>query len=69
MEDVEKILESFEGWEKWYPKTSSMKKLKRQETVHARDYFFTNVKKTGNPLFKVNKLSIKEQVDNLGFFW
>ena len=67
-EDLTKLLEDFVGWETKKPQSAANKKLKsilRQEIVHARDYFFTNMKKSGNPLFKLNKLSVKEHVENL----
>ena len=61
-DDLTILLEGFVGWETQKPQSAANKKLKsilRQEIVHARDYFFTNMKKSGNTLFKLNKLSLK----------
>ena len=66
--DVEDILSQFHGWHNNKLTASQEKKLKsifRQEITYARDYVFDNIKKTGNPLFKINKLSVREMAENL----
>ena len=66
--DLDSILDNFEGWGDFKEKSVKSKKLKsilRQEIIYGRDNFFTTVKKTNNPLFKVNNLSIKDMVQNL----
>ena len=67
-EDIEKLLSDFPGWESPPPRCSSQKKLKsilRLEVTYARDYIFGNLKKTENPLFKLNKLTARDMVENL----
>ena len=67
-EDIDKVLSDFPSWENFSIKSSKYKEIKcilQQELTYARDYVFDNLKRTSNPLFKVNKLSINEMVENL----
>ena len=50
-------------------KYKQLKSILRQETTYARDYVFGTLKKVGNPLFKLNKLSLREMVENLSVLY
>ena len=64
-DDIDNILAKFDGWEKYEEKSAKTKKLKSILRQNGRDHFFTTVKKTNNPLFKVNNLSVSDMVENL----
>ena len=72
IEDIDSILEKYPMWESLPDKDESVKSLKKllcQEITYARDYAFDNLKRTGNPLFKLNKLSLREMVGNLSVLY
>lgn len=67
-EDIEEILRKFPKYKTDSEASTQTRKLKailRREITYARDYIFDNLKKTGNPLFKINKLSVNEMLENL----
>ena len=67
-EDIDSILARYPGWENLDGKCKDSKALKqilRKEVTHARDYIFDTMKKVGNPLFKLNHISIQNMVENL----
>ena len=66
--DLNSILSKYPDWETLPSKSKLYKSLRsilRKEITHARDYVFDTLKKTGNPLFKLNQLSLRDQVQNL----
>ena len=70
--DVTDLLDGYPGWKTLKPNNVKYKQLKsilRQETTYARDYVFDTLKKVGNPLFKLNKLSLREMVENLSVLY
>ena len=66
--DMDTILSEYPDWET-IPKTckqsKSLRSLLRKEITYARDYIFDTLKKSGNPLFKLNQLSLRDMVQNL----
>ena len=70
--DVTELFTGFPNWDTLPANHGQSKKLKsilRQEITYARDYVFDTLKKVGNPLFKLNKLSARDMMENLNVLY